>query len=319
MSDNSRASQVVSEVLVSNGSNARATQVVNEVLTAVNDPASRARASQVVSEVLTQGGNSRASQVVLEVLEIVNTVPPGQFLPLFPSTALAGYSVHKKPTFASIVQSPPSGREVTGSQQVYPLWEFELPFEILRDQSQNGAFFAPTLGYTDLQVFLSFWLSRIGQFGSFIYQDLDDCSRIGQVIGTGDGVATAFTMVRQWGSGALGLVEPVGIVDVRNTPTQTLSIYLDGVLQTQAFNWWIDTDLRTLRFLEAPGSGVAITADFSYFFFCRFIEDALDMSEFMTGRWENKGLKFRSARPNPVNTISSYTIADQNIELTTAQ
>ncbi len=245
-----------------------------------------------------------------------------QYLPLFPSTILSGYSAHKRPTFASMVQSPPSGREVTGFQQIYPLWEFELPFEILRDQTQNGALLAPTLGFTDLQVLSTFWLSRVGQFSAFIYQDLDDCSRLAQAIGTGDNTTKGFPVVRQWGGGALGLVEPVGIVDVRLSPSQAFNVYLNGVSMPQSGNWWIDTDLRTLKFKSAPAAAVAITADFGFFYLCRFIDDALDLEQFMSGRWTVKSLKFRSIAPGLTQGATSTTafwVDNENTTITTAQ
>lgn len=238
-----------------------------------------------------------------------------QYLPLFPSTSLSGYSAHKRPTFASLVQSPPSGREVTGFQQTYPLWEFELPFEILRDQGQNVNPVAPVVGFTDLQTFSTFWLSRVGQFSAFIYQDLDDCSRSLEFQGTGDAVTTSFPLVRTFGTGALTVAEPIGIADVRLTPTTPFVVYLDGVPVTQAGNWWIDTDLKTLKFATAPGTGVVIRATFSYFFLCRFIEDSLDIERFFAGRFEVKSLRFRSLIP----AGGPYTIDDVNSDIITPQ
>lgn len=124
-------------------------------------------------------------------------------------------------------------------------------------------------------------------------------------------------MVRTWGSGSYSFTEPVGIVDVRIGAT--LNIFLNGSPLSQIGNWWIDDDLRTLRFSNAPANGVVITATFSFFYFCRFLEDELDLSEFYTGRWELKTLKFRSTRPDPPASGNPYTILNQNTTLTTPQ
>lgn len=229
---------------------------------------------------------------------------PPLLLPLFPSEALAGYSAHKRPTFASLVQSPVSGREVTNSEQIYPLWEFELPFEILRDQSQNQTPFAATLGYTDLQTLSGFWVQAGAQFGSFIYQDLTDYSRTDQIIGTGDGATSSFPLVRTFGTPPLALVEPIGAIDVRIG--KTVNVYLNGIPLSQTGNWWIGDELRTIRFTTPPGGGVVITMDFDFFYLCRFIEDSLELEEFMTGRWTIKRLRFRSTRRGP----TSATIID---------
>jgi hypothetical protein len=64
--------------------------------------------------------------------------------------------------------------------------------------------------------------------------------------------------------------------------------------------------------IPLPGA-VAITADFSYAFVCRFLDDQEDFEEFMNGLWQVQSLKFRSVKPQeiPVGgiTIVSVTIA----------
>lgn len=232
-------------------------------------------------------------------------------LPLFPSYSLSGFPFHKKPTFASLVKSPKSGREATGFQQIFPLWEFDLSFEILRDQSQNQTPFTATLGFTDFQALSGFWVERAPPFGLFIYQDLKDFSKTGQIIGTGNGVIATFSMVRTFGTGTYSLTEPVGIVDVRTG--KVLNVYLNGVLLAQPGNWTIDQNLHMLRFASPPGGGITITADFDYFYLCRFIGDSIELEEFMVGRWTIKSLRFRSTRP----TLTDYTIANINSSLIT--
>ena len=46
----------------------------------------------------------------------------------------------------------------------------------------------------------------------------------------------------------------------------------------------------------APGHGVAISADFSYAFNCRFLDDQMDFEEFMSGLWRLESMKFRSVK-----------------------
>lgn len=232
-----------------------------------------------------------------------------------PSSINVKFSVHKKPVFATLIQTPGSGREVTRFQQSSPFWEYELQFEILRDQSQNSAVFQAVSGFQEMQTLSAFWLSRNGQYGAFLYSDPDDNSRTGQIIATANGVLTSFPIVRTFGVGTYAFNEQVGIVDVRTGAT--LNVYLNGVLLAQSGNWWIDTDLRTLRFVTPPANGVVITMDFSFFYFCRFIEDKLDLEEFMTGRWSVKSLKFRSTMPDPPTSGNPYTIPNQNTTLTT--
>ena len=46
----------------------------------------------------------------------------------------------------------------------------------------------------------------------------------------------------------------------------------------------------------APPSGLAISADFSYAFLCRFVSDDLDFEQFMSNLWRAESVKFRSLR-----------------------
>ena len=55
--------------------------------------------------------------------------------PSFPTLAGQGWSVHKKPMFATIVASHVSGREVRDALYENPIWEFELTFDGLDSAS----------------------------------------------------------------------------------------------------------------------------------------------------------------------------------------
>jgi hypothetical protein len=53
---------------------------------------------------------------------------------------------------------------------------------------------------------------------------------------------------------------------------------------------------NTLTLATAPASGAAITADFTYGFLCRFLDDQEDFENVMSGLWKVGSLKFRSVR-----------------------
>jgi len=57
------------------------------------------------------------------------------------------------------------------------------------------------------------------------------------------------------------------------------------------------TTPNTLTFTTAPASGVAISANFSYAFNCRFLDDQMDFEEFMSNLWRLDSMKFRSVKP----------------------
>lgn len=269
MSDNARASQVVNEVLGPSNANARASQIVLQTLRPV-------------------AADARASQVVLEVLADVFTFPNP--VPLMPT--LNGFSVHKKPTFATIVQTAVSGREVTSAQQAYPLWEFELTYEVLREITQNQTPYQNNSPFTEFQQISELFLACNGQYGRFYYNDPSDNSRFAQELGVGDGTTTNFPIVRTWGSGALAFPEQVGGLN----STEPYVVYLNGTPVSESGNWSISSDNRTLQFVTAPSAGQIVTMDFFFYYLCRFIEDIEDFEQFYTNLWALKALKFRSVK-----------------------
>ncbi len=140
--------------------------------------------------------------------------------PAFPVLAGQGSSVHKKPTFSTIVANHASGREVRDALYLNPIWQFELTFDGL-DGSGTSEYGG--LGAQSLQSLMGLYLQCQGQYGSFLFTDPTDNSVANQPIATGDGATIAFTFARTLGS----FTEPVGWV------TSVSSLYLNGVSVSQ--------------------------------------------------------------------------------------
>lgn len=206
--------------------------------------------------------------------------------PSFPSLTGQGWSVHKRPTFSTRVASHVSGREARTPFYSAPLYEFELTFEGL---DSAGAF--PGLTANGLQSLMGLYLQCQGQFGTFLYSDPTDGAAAGQAIGTGDGTTTLFSMVRTLG----GFTEPVGWVLTSPAPVirDNGSVVASGLYTITSPNG----ANNALTFATAPAVGHAITADFSYAFQCRFVDDQNDFENFMQGLWKVDSLKFRSVKP----------------------
>ena len=198
--------------------------------------------------------------------------------PIFPTLAGQGWSVHKRPTFSTRVASHVSGREVRGALYAATLYEYEVTFDALASTPGFSG-----LGATSLQTLLGFFLQCQGQLGTFLYVDPTDCTVKGQTIGTGDGATTAFPLVRTLGA----TTEPVSYV------TALTTAYVGGAAQAGASL----VVPNTLTLPTAPAAGAAITADFSYAFLCRFLDDSQDFENVMSGLWQVASLKFRSVRP----------------------
>jgi uncharacterized protein (TIGR02217 family) len=199
--------------------------------------------------------------------------------PSFPSLPGLAWSSHKKPITSTRVAMHVSGREVRVGLYAVALYEFEVMFDGLASSAQF-----PGLGVNSLQTLMGFFLQCQGQLNTFLFTDPTDSILVGQDIGIGDGATQAFVMSRTLG----GWNEPVGWV------TALTNVYLNGVVQASGVSLVAP---NTLQFVTAPGSGVAITADFTFAFVCRLLADQYDFEQSMKNWWALKSLTFRSVKP----------------------
>jgi uncharacterized protein (TIGR02217 family) len=129
----------------------------------------------------------------------------------------------------------------------------------------------------DLRTLLAFFRARRGPTKAFRFRDpLDHSSRgdeamptpYDQHIGTGDGLNTAFPLVKTYGTGSEAeerlISRPVA---------GSVLVAVDGM--PQASGWTLDGS--TIRFAAAPASGKTITAGFLFDVPVRFAEDSLDI------------------------------------------
>jgi len=200
--------------------------------------------------------------------------------PALPSLSGLTWSRHKKPGFSTRVAPHASGREVRVALMAYPLYEFEAVYSGLTSSATQFA----GLGAASLQSLMGFFLQLQGQFGTFLYADPDDSTASAQAFATGDGATTSFTLARSLG----GFLEPVSWV------TTLSNVYLNGASQSSGFSL---TTPNTLVFTSPPGAGVVVSADFTYAFNCRFLDDQMDFEEFMANLWRLASMKFRSVKP----------------------
>jgi uncharacterized protein (TIGR02217 family) len=202
---------------------------------------------------------------------------------IFPALPGLAWSVTKTPTFQTRIQRAVSGRELRALDYPYPLWQFALVYDFLRD--------SPAVGYDELRTLLGFFMLCQGAFGTFLFQDPSDWQVTGQQIGVGDASTTVYQLRRAMGTALLGggFLEPI------TAPNIVSAIYLNGVTQAPT-TYSIDPTTGLVTFGTAPGGGLIITADFTYYFRCRFIDDKYDFENFMHRLWQLKKLTFISVR-----------------------
>lgn len=191
---------------------------------------------------------------------------------VFPNLPGLKWDVGKSPVWATAVKEVRSGKEYRAAYWSYPRWKFSLAYELLRDDATD-----------ELKTLLGFFLQRQGKFDTFLFSDPDDNTVTGQIIGTGNGTLKTFQLCRTLG----GFIEPMKAIN--GMPV----IKLNGVTQSSG---WSMSSTGLITFTTAPANGSTVTADFSYYFRCRFNLDEAEFSKFAQQLWEMKKCEFISVK-----------------------
>ncbi len=194
----------------------------------------------------------------------------------FPSIDTLAWSVKLSPIFSTGTALHVSGKELRAAKYATPLWAIELNYDLLRLVAPN----------VELQEIIGFFEERLGEDASFYFEPPTLSPVFSQSIGTGDGSSTTFAFGVSIGAAT---VTPANI----GTP---LNIYLNGVLQSGGYTVNANPLAPTVTFATPPASGVAITADFDWFFVCRFDDDSEDAEEFMATLYALRSVRLRTVR-----------------------
>lgn len=202
---------------------------------------------------------------------------------VFPTLAGLGWSVTRREIWKTRAQEAISGKETRIADWSYPRHQWTLGFDFLRQGALSGA------AYAEFAALAGFFNLRQGAYDSFLFSDADDNAAAGQGLGTGDGATTSFALARAFG----GFVEPIA------APNAVSAVYLNGVAQSPssyAVNAWGAAAPGTIVFNAAPAAGAAVSADFSFYFPCRFAVDQLDFEKFMAALYQAKKVTFISLK-----------------------
>lgn len=121
---------------------------------------------------------------------------------------------------------------------------------------------------TQLDALIAFFRARKGRAIGFRFKDWSDYQAATQTIGTGNGTATQFQLVRNYVSGAVTETRTI-----QKPVSGTVQIYKNAVLQTSGVS--VDSATGVVTFTAAPASGVVITASFEFDVPVRFDTDRL--------------------------------------------
>lgn len=199
--------------------------------------------------------------------------------PIFPMLAGEGWGNKQTPVWNTNVQEAVSGKETRVGQWSYPRYLFELNYEWLKSDPSAAEF----------QALKGFFNGCNGRAVTFLYSFAEDNSIAGQSIGTGDGNTKQFQMVRACG----GFAEPVF------APDAVSSVKINGAVQdpaTYSVGAFENATPGIITFTAAPGIGLSVTADFTFYYPCRFEDDTLEFEQFLHQLWKAGKVPFRSVK-----------------------
>jgi uncharacterized protein (TIGR02217 family) len=193
------------------------------------------------------------------------------FLPTLPGLS---WNTTKAPRFNTKVQTSVNLSELRSSFAATPVYDFTRSYDLLRDNTADD----------ELHELGGFFMARYGSWDKWLFADPDDSIALLEPFDTGDGVTVAFQLQRTFGV----FIEPV--CNVAAAPL----IYKAGVLQTVTTDYTVSaTGLVT--FTTAPAAAAALTWSGTYYFRCRFEQDAQEYQQFMSRLWQARSFGFKGS------------------------
>lgn len=212
-------------------------------------------------------------------------------LPILPALIGMGWPT-KTPKFSTRTQKAVSGRQRRIIDQAFPIWQFSVPFNVLRDGNDVRASSGLGGAFNEMRTLAGLFLASYGAAGVFAFDDPSDDTVIGAGAATGicdggDGSTAQFQLYRQFLGGGGQLREPI------IAPNVVTNAYVNGV---DPGGWSVNA-FGVLTFGSAPANGAAITWSGSFYFPCHFTDDSIDLEYLMFQVWSLKELKFESVLP----------------------
>ncbi len=199
-------------------------------------------------------------------------------VPTFPSLIGVGWPVVRMPEWDTDVQVSLTGKRTTLGRRSYPIYRYELPYNVLRADAN-----------IEWQTLVAFYNSVGGRRDLFAYNDPSDNSVTTMSFGAGDGATRAFQLTRALTGTGVSWVDPVF------APTGTPSIFVAGVLKSTPADYTISaTGLVT--FTAAPVGGAALTWTGTYNWLCRFDDDSQSFEQFLNLFWRLGKIRFSTEK-----------------------
>ena len=193
---------------------------------------------------------------------------------IFPAFPLLNWERTRSPQINSLLQKSVSGMQAAVQLQAYPIYTWKLSYDALRSD----------VAFLEYQTLLGFWNQMGGCVDTWLFNNWEDNAVAGQALGLGDGATKSFQLYRTLG----GFTEPVLAANVLT------AVYFNGAPQTIGAPPAWSVSNGVLTFTTAPGAGITVSADFSFYWRCRFTADTVDIDTLWHKYWALKKIEFNS-------------------------
>ncbi len=193
-----------------------------------------------------------------------------QGLPVFPLLPGVTPDPEKTPSWSTKVLRASAGNERRTAQWPYPIWNFTLRHEVIRDRPNIDEIHGIWELFNTVQ----------GQFGTFLFLDQNDYLVTREGLGVGDGSNRTWQLnraIRYWTE---PLLCPFGVLVYVDGASVGFTLGVGGVVTLSA----------------PPASGAVVSWSGGFFYPCRFTQDDLTLKAIAAQLWSNDGLKFCSVR-----------------------
>jgi Uncharacterized conserved protein len=178
--------------------------------------------------------------------------------------------------WSSRVQKSTSGKRQSIGYMTYPLYQWTLQFNVLREYASLN----------ELETLQGFFNTMNGQVDTFLFGDPNDAAVAAyQTIGVGNGVNKNFQLARAYG----GFVEPV-------YAPNTYTVRKAGAVQAEPAAFTMGAN-GLVQFVTAPTAGQVVDWLGSFRYRCAFTQDSIELINDGVDIWKSNKITFESIKP----------------------
>lgn len=125
---------------------------------------------------------------------------------IYPGLPGLGFDVVRSPAFNTLSQRALSGKRTSVQTRLYPLWTFQLVYNLLRD---TGAPAFPAINPSEIKTLAGFFNSMLGKFDTFLFTDPDFNTVTNMAFATTDGSTVNYQLTATYGAQGFGAADIV--------------------------------------------------------------------------------------------------------------